>query len=179
VALTVMGVLFAGIPVLSWVMTAHLAASDRRAKATWIASDCVIQEMEHWQSDSGRPGHVSDGATDVATIKYAYQFHGNSYTSDKVDLRSIDGMHTVDDRNYPMFIRGFRVGERTTCWVNPDEPSQAVLAIDSPPQSHEVDAVLGPLFVLIGIAVIFSAWRPEARKSVRHRPKSLSDNRLL
>ena len=72
--LTIVGLFFAGIPVLSWIVIAHMEIGDRRAKATCIATDCVIQEIRRWQATSKRTGHVSDEPFDVASIRYEYEF---------------------------------------------------------------------------------------------------------
>ena len=65
-------------------------------------------------------------------------------------------MHSTWDRDYVTFVRAYRKGQTPTCWVNPEKPSQAVLAIDLPIASYAIMPGVGSLFVLVGTALLIS-----------------------
>jgi hypothetical protein len=140
---------------LAVLMTVREFDRDRRARSTWIPTKCLIQEAAIRTAISAR----SSEPRDFPTIRYVYQFRGTSYTSDTIDLRSIDGMHSTWDRDYVAFVRAHWKGQPTTCWVNPEKASQAVLAIDLPIEPYAILPGVGCLFVVVGTIVTITTLR--------------------
>jgi hypothetical protein len=147
-----LGLFCAGIGLLAIATTVREYNADRRAHGTWVPTRCLIEDATVRAVLSAR----SQQPIDVPAIRYTYQFRGRAYTSDKIDLRSIDGMHGSWDRDDVAFVRSYQKGQTTNCWVNPEKPDQAVLAIDLPIASYAILPGVGCLFVIVGTALLIS-----------------------
>jgi len=70
----------------------------------------------------------SDGATYRVEAAYAYEVNGVRYTGDRVSLHSgSDNIGRFHQRTYGELRRRMERKEPVPCWVNPDDPSDAVL----------------------------------------------------
>lgn len=120
----------------------------------WEARDCEVLS-----SHVGR--HDSDEGEDTYSIdiEYRYQVDGRVYTSDRYDFMGgsssgYEGKAAVVERHPP--------GATVTCWVDPEEPSRAVLN-----RSFRAVYLIG-LFPLVFLAVGvggFFVWLTSKRSS--------------
>jgi hypothetical protein len=110
--------LLAGAAVL-WFLFVRPALKVVKAQA-WSAVDCTVVESQVEESSS------DDGTTYRANVVTAYSFNGGEYRagsydfSGKVYSSGYDGKAKV--------VSQYPVGTRTTCYVNPEDPNEAVIS---------------------------------------------------
>ncbi|HBL29738.1 MAG TPA: hypothetical protein DD490_23120 [Acidobacteria bacterium] len=87
------------------------------AARSWAATPCTILESRVVESSD------SDGSTYRVDVTYAYVFNGREYQGSRYDFMggSSSGRESKD-----AVVAENPPGSRTTCWVDPDDPSQAV-----------------------------------------------------
>ncbi len=131
----------------------------------WPELPCVITSSEV-ESVSG-----SDGTTYKVDIEFRYEFEGRSYTGGSYDFSTASssgraGKQKVVDR--------FPVGAEAECFVNPDDPEQAVLSRDIPGIVFFA-LPFSSIFVLVGLGLSLASvgclpksWKNKVRS--RHRP---------
>ncbi|OVE76166.1 hypothetical protein BVX97_01895 [bacterium E08(2017)] len=89
-------------------------------------------------------------------IKYNYKVQGVTYTSDKVSRKS-QGYSNYGKAN--RIALKYPVGGKATCYVNPEQPREAILKKDGP---WVMFFVLIPLiFVLVGGGGLYGTWKPD------------------
>lgn len=147
---------------LLYVILIYPAMRVLRAQG-WTETPCVIQDSE--------VSHHSDGTYSV-DISYTYRFSGRALTSDHYYLTEssssgFDAKQAIVDR-YP-------AGSRTVCFVNPANPSEAVIE-----RGFTADLLWGlvPLMFMFFIAMGFlssvrRARQPNARTEARSRRNSM------
>ncbi len=115
----------------------------------WVESACELQlaEVENTTSTD------SDGGSSTSyspSVRYAYSFGGNNYigtTFNPAEL-SYDSYSDVSE-----LLEGLTVGEKTECYLNPDNPFESTLNRDMP---MEVWFGLFPLiFAFAGLFGVF------------------------
>jgi len=85
---------------------------------TWPAATCTILSSEV------KSHHSSDGNTHSVAISYRYEFNGRTYESDRYDGLKFSS----SGRSGKVKLAGrYPVGAQRTCYVNPANPSEAVL----------------------------------------------------
>ncbi len=121
---------------------------------SWAPVECEILESRV-ESGSG------DGDTYSVEVRYRYRWEGAEYESDRHDF--LGGASSGRSAKQEV-VDGLPQGSTTTCWVDPEEPSEAVLYRG---WSWPYLFVLLPLvFVLIGISgVVWSLTRARALKA--------------
>src|SRR5690606_31800309 len=137
---TIVSLIFVGIgSTLSWMLIGeHL--SDREARS-WREVECTIRSIE--------PSIPEDGSSQPygLAIEYEYGIAGASHVGTDV------GRRTVRERCYgaiQKLLRQWPAGTRTVCYVDPDDPTRAVLV----PSRGDVPIWILPvplLFVAIGL----------------------------
>ena len=107
--------------VASYFMLVRPISKARQAK-NWIETECVIESEELKTSTrhvQGRPRRVSR-----LVVRYSYEYEGKKYESDKYGFTGTTGTSgsgiTVAKTRPP--------GTKTICYVNPDNPVEAVLS---------------------------------------------------
>jgi hypothetical protein len=122
--------------------------------ASWPETECTIvsSEVESHQSD--------DGTTYSIDILYSYRTAGRDWRSNRYDFSSgsssgYEGKRKVVDRYPP--------GSTATCYVDPDDPSSAVL--DRSFHAAYLIGLFGLLFMAPGLAVMVwgSRWKSTGR----------------
>jgi hypothetical protein len=88
------------------------------AQCTVVSSDVEANSAAH---ERDRPYHF--------TIAYEYQAQGRPHVGHKYES---DDFATDDAAEAYALVRQFSPGRRTVCFVNPQEPSDAVLSYTSP-----------------------------------------------
>jgi len=137
-----------------WFMA--LQAYETIRARTWQQTACVITESEVTT--------VSDGYD--FRVSYTYQWQERTFASDRYTSAS-DNATRKDINDADALKRRYPVGSQQVCYVNPDDPRQAVLAHDSPVM---LAFVLLPLvFVLVGGGLLYKTWMSgaSAQRSLR------------
>jgi uncharacterized protein DUF3592 len=146
----------AGAAVL-WFLTLR-PVSRVVAAQMWPAVPCLVVESHVDESSD------SDGTTYKAVIHTSYTYEGRQYTSNRYDFVDVyssgyDGKKAVVDQ-YP-------AGAQTTCYVNPADPSEAVLKRGF--SARYLVGLVGLIFLLpglIGMIWVVSAGRKRKAPSL-------------
>ncbi len=127
---------------------------------SWAKAPCRIVSSEiREQSNNEVPF--------VFTVDYCYEHAGHSYSGSKY-RRDYSGSHEYSQAQ--ALVREYSAGADLFCYVNPDNPSEAVLRRDS--LLSGLVTLLPLLFVLIGAGGIYFLWRRPRRKT--EEPVALS-----
>ena len=105
----------------------------------WVATPCVVERSE-LQTHTG-----DDSTTYEVDILYRYEFNGRTYRSNRYWFASSSSNYDVRDD----IVDRHEPGTETTCYVNPDNPSQAV--IDRRWKSEMWFGLFPLIFVLVGL----------------------------
>lgn len=119
---------------------------------SWTPTPCVITHVEA----------VTRGVEQVSrrdkpyavAIAYEYTFQGQSFTSTTL-RKDYKGSDTYED--CVEVVRKFSVDSNQTCYVDPNNPSSAVLELDG--LWFALMLLLPLLFVVIGLGGIWGTWR--------------------
>ncbi|MBM4077601.1 MAG: DUF3592 domain-containing protein [Planctomycetes bacterium] len=147
-ALVVSGAFFVmfllGSAVLNWVAI-QPTLNARKAKS-WVQTPCKILEMKY-ESHSGSSSRSSKGSAGYKpVVRFEYTYQGNNYESGQFWL---DQALVNTYKEIRTLISAYEVGKEYSCYVDPNEPSQAVLKrglYHSPIKIW----VLGSIFPIVG-----------------------------
>ncbi len=135
----------------------------------WTAVDCQIVASRvddgtavEKTSRSNRPG----GAF-YFEVKYTYQVEGKTYTSERCQFKD-SGFS--DYGKAAQLVAKYPAGSSTRCYVNPANPSEAVLKRGHP--LYPLVLLFPLVFVAIGAGGIYFQWRPKPAKSEVESPVS-------
>lgn len=123
----VAGVIFIVIGILLlWVLTLsplllHLASQRWEEVPARVTSSELVRSRS--QSTGRRP---SDTTYRIA-ISYEYQYGGKTYLGERYDITRSSGSTNVGVDEMRRIVRRHPVGMQTRCWVNPADPSQALI----------------------------------------------------
>lgn len=125
---------------------------------SWVETPCVIEKSE--VDDSGLNQHY--GTKYALITSYRYQFGGEEFIGSKYKRIQPSSSHkekiTSKQEAYP-------VGSETVCFVDPENPSDAVLKKDS---KGSIFSIWFPgLFVLGGIGIVISVLRQGKGSGIR------------
>ena len=140
--LAVLGTVFTGVLWHSW----RLAEETR----SWAATPAKILSSQV----------ITDQATPHspvkfrAVVRYQYQFGGGVYHTDRI--RRSDGPKGYRE-DAEALREEFTPGQAVTCWVNPEEPSYAVLKHDTRAPLYSIWFPL--LFVVGGLRMAWGVLR--------------------
>ncbi len=160
--ITVFFLFFFGMgSVFAWLVAREAVAGVRTWM--WPKAECQIIRSNVRETDS-RGRKTGDF---YINVEYQYAFKGQNFVSDQFRLRAAAYQ---DYGKVERLVQGFPTGARTTCYVNPKQPAEAVL---------ERGSLLFPaliffplIFVGIGAIGIYSAWSPSSRTAIESRPIS-------
>ncbi|MHC4213375.1 MAG: DUF3592 domain-containing protein [Planctomycetota bacterium] len=120
--------------------------SDISRAKEWVETECVIESMDFKETGDGPE---SETYTDVI---YSYEFGGKNYKSNVYELGT--SFDNFKQRSGIMYS----AGEKATCFVNPDNPAEAVMV--KPTYSNQLWWVVLPIiFILIGSSIGVYALR--------------------
>lgn len=148
----IVAILLGGIMVaIGWSTTKMLVwtpMSSYLAARSWQQIPCTIQE-----SRLGRAtGPKRDGRESRIEVTYTYSLRGREYSSSRYDL--LGAYTTTDQREKREILARYPKGTRTLCWVNPENPQEAVLKRD-----FSADYLVGSLFSLfIPAGLVAIGW---------------------
>jgi hypothetical protein len=122
------------------------------ASRSWVETPCVVQASRVGESSD------SDGTTYRVEVEYTYSLQGREYRSSRYNF--LDFYSSGYDGKAEVVAR-YPPGTRTVCYVDPDDPSQAV--IDRKLSWAWLVGLVPLLFIAVGggglIAVIWSAFK--------------------
>lgn len=95
----------------------------------------------------------SDGDTYRAAITFSYTFEGREYTGGRYDFSD---MSSSGYDGKARIVRQYPVGHQTECWVNPRDPTIAVLARGIPGVVYLVIPFTS-IFILVGGTIMLGA----------------------
>jgi len=155
--------LLAGLGV-GWLVIVGPALGALRARS-WAATDCEVVS-------SGVETHSGDdGDTYSVEILYRYRHRGREYHSNRYHFFTGS---TSGHESKARVVEGYPEGQRFTCWVDPDDPAEAVIERGL---VGEIWIGLVPLvFVLVGgggVAWAIAGGRGRRRRAARRRDASL------
>lgn len=120
-----------------------------RHSGAWIAAPCEITESHVESQDD------DDGASFRPHITYSYRFGGQTYQSKQISVAPI---FSSSDYNCAQdLVTAYPPGKHTVCWVDPQNPSHAVLSRSY--TGSYPSFVLGLLFLLVGAVGIGAILR--------------------
>lgn len=143
--------LLAGLGLL-WLVLIGPALSSWRARS-WVGADCEVV-ASHVATHSGE-----DSDTYSVEILYRYTYGGREYHSNRYHFFSGS---TSGYESKARVVEAHPAGHRFTCWVDPDEPSEAVVARGLGAQSWI--AVVPLVFVAAGGGGVVWALAGRRRK---------------
>lgn len=132
------------------------------AARNWAPVSCTIMT-------SGMRANHSEKAHNqkfTEEVTYSYEVAGKTYQGNR--YKFVEGWYTRGEKSKrePEFIAQYRPGNRTTCYVNPSDPTDVVLN-----RGLGVSAFLlaGPASLII---IVSAAWRlRQQRQRQRQRPQ--------
>ena len=119
----------------------------------WVETSCRIVKSELKTSRS------SDGNTYRPLIKYSYAFQGQAYENETVDF---GGTTSSSDRSGESeYLKDYPKGSKRKCFVNPDNPQEAVLVRDWGRGIFKWIAIpFGGVFALVGLGIMIYGASP-------------------
>jgi hypothetical protein len=118
------------------------------AAESWITTPCRVLRAEVRSHDS------DDGTTYSIYILYQYEFNGQTYKSDRYDFV---GGSSSGYRGKARMVALYEASPNPVCYVNPDDPSEAVLKRGF---HAKLLLALFPLpFLLIGVGGLIAVRR--------------------
>ncbi len=133
------------------------------AARSWVPTDCAVIS-----SGVGRHSGSKGGSTYSIDVLYQYRFKGKEYQSSRYKFMTTsssgyDGKAAIVSQLAP--------GTRTTCYVNPSDPQEAVLE-----RGFTADLLFGliPLaFIVVGVGG-FIFWRNKSSRLNARVPRIIS-----
>lgn len=120
-----------------WTKHAHRAALD------WAEVPCTIRDSRFARSKEGESS---------LALSYQYDYRGQTYTSDRLDL--LPGRTGTDARWERELAERLPPGSQTVCYVNPDDPAEAVLDRDRVLTNSRTLRLLAMPFLLAAIVFV-------------------------
>lgn len=92
------------------------------AMRSWIATNAFVEsaELEHYDGD--------DTTTYQVHGRYSYKYQGEEYSSERISIHGgADNIGSFHEDVAALLRKHQRQGESVTCYVNPEDPSSAIL----------------------------------------------------
>ncbi len=140
-----LGILY-GMFVVPWL--------NYRDSLNWTACPCVIESSQVISHYDG------DGTTYSIDILYRYTFNGIEHKSNRYDFFSGT---TSGRRKYQAMVNRYPAGSEGRCYVDPDDPSQAVLEREW--LRDKIFLLIPMVFVIAGLAGIYFVLRSRGSRN--------------
>jgi len=131
----------------------------------WPQVPCTITKSEVERKSS------SDGTTYSIDIRFSYEYGGRTYTDGRYGFNKVRSSGQKSKREV---VRQYPLGSDAVCWVNPDDPEQAVLTRKIPGIAFFIIPFTS-IFMIVGLSLMLGAlgllpekWK--TRVHSRHRP---------
>ena len=119
----------------------------------WNEVECII-DSSHVESHRG-----DDSTTYSVEITYHYDIDGRTYSSDRYQFM---GGSSSGRSGKTKIVKAYPKGSTRTCWVNPDNPRDAVIQRNFTPIYF---VILFPfVFVAVGLSLLAASLRKKLRK---------------
>lgn len=129
--------------------------SQAKATRTWTETSClIIRSKVNEKSEK----HISKEYS--WSVEYNYSFEGANYSSEFHKPRGVKWTSRKDE--VEALIKKYPKDSKAVCYVNPAEPSQAILDHDSKAAGYSIWFPM--LFVVGGLGISFSALRKSGIK---------------
>lgn len=129
-----------GMVAVGWFLTKEIVwkpLSSYFAARSWEEVPCTIRDSRIARSTARK----SDGSTTRVEVTFSYRRGGREYSSSRYDF--LGAYTSGGDDEKTAILERYPPGTRTSCWVNPENPSEAVLKRD-----FSADYLVGSLFSL-------------------------------
>lgn len=148
IAATVVLVAFIGMDVLFLGFVIHEAWRQYQTRH-WTPTSCQILRSGVVEDRSRNPGRPY-----VAKVVYRYLWRGKSYESEQIQL---DSARFGDYAKAAALAGRFPAGTESTCFVNPEDPEEAVLVHRTP--WWALMGMVPLMFILIGLGGLLLVWK--------------------
>lgn len=118
------------------------------AARSWVEAQCLVQASRVEESSD------SDGSTYKPVIEYTYTFGGDEYRSSRYQFLEVSSSGYEGKAE---IVARYQPGTRVVCYVNPDNPAEAVLVRDL--SWVYLLGLLPLIFVAVGAGGIVHALR--------------------
>ena len=136
------------------------------ASKSWPAVDCTILTSEVGKHRS------DDGTSYSVDITFAYEYKGNQYESDTYEFFR---MSTSGYDSKKRIVGMYPSGSRQTCYVNPDDPTEAV--IERKLGNAMFFGLIPLVFVLVGLGGIYGGIRTIRKSKLGISEKAIKRTR--
>jgi hypothetical protein len=154
-SLRMVGLLLLAVGVVAlWVFYLGPARGAQAAQG-WTESPCRMVTIER----TLRKGKRRHTQVDLEVV-YEYAFDGRTYQSSRYRF----GGH-VQEPEISRVLGNLRSGKGTTCWVDPDDPAEAVLVQGFSPKP--ADVAFGVSCLLGGLLLLTVSWLLARRAAPR------------
>ena len=128
------------------------------------------QRMQDWQPNNARLLSFS-GSENETRVQYSYEYGGVSYSGNSVGVSEINDNIGSWHRDMQAYLgRIKRSGDTLQIWVNPFNPSQAVIDRDMRWGLFALASGFCSIFILIGLGVVYASIRGVNKIPARRRP---------
>lgn len=141
--------------------------ADHRETSRWVETPCTIESSEV------RIKHSGKGTRYQVAVRFAYTLNGRAYRSDRYDVfESILNRYKASDRNdHPdAIVRRYPKGSRAVCYVNPQNPQEAVLSRKIP--ASAVWGLIPVLFFCAGVGLLVHELRNRSKLKSADAPRT-------
>lgn len=121
----------------------------------WQQIPCVIESSQVRE-------HSGEDTTYSPDIVYQYEWQGQNHRANRADF--VDGSDSTNGAAET--VAAHPAGQKTICFVNPADPSEAVLARVWFARGQWIGVLVGGIFFLVGVGLagrVILGWRPEWR----------------
>jgi len=126
--------------------------------------------MQGWQSASAQLLSVS-GSENQTNARYRYDFDGATYEGERVYVAAFnDNIGSYHTELLGRLKRYERTHEPVQIWVNPQDPTQAVIDRDMRWGLFALMTVFCSVFILIGLGIMYGSSRASVRRATPGRP---------
>jgi hypothetical protein len=153
----------------------YMDNEDRTIRDTYKPTPCTIESAEvsveeHVTRGRWNSRHVR--RTYYADIVYTYRVNGEEHEGDV--YRAFE--QGMSEAEADAVVNRYAEGQSATCYVNPADPEDAVLTLDSDRSMMYTAAAFGLFFLFTGIAgwVVIDFVLPKADKGRKAREEELS-----
>jgi len=167
--------LLMGVGGLIGTLFLYLDHLDRTIRTTYQATPCTIESSEVTMEE-----HVTRGRFNsrhvrrvyYADIVYKYQVNGEECECDV--YRAFE--QGMSEQEAEAVVGRYAEGQAATCYVNPEDPEDAVLTLDSDRSFIHGTAAFGLLFLFAGLAgwVVIDFVLPRANKPAKAPAEDLA-----
>ncbi|MDR3229549.1 MAG: DUF3592 domain-containing protein [Puniceicoccales bacterium] len=156
----IIGSIFLGVGVAIVLFLYVVPFLQKQRSINWVETPCLVLKSEV------RPHKYKDGSTEANPtfsiyIRYEYEWAGNKNISEKYDFSA--GRDNIDVEGKYEAVRQHPPGRKTVCFVNPDNPREAVLKRKMGVTMWFAPAI-GGIFALAGLLAVLFGFFWERRE---------------